>query len=116
MNMMLIVMIMTIVQLIDVIVKQVALTVKLSVTIIMLVPMIVVIHNLVVFLLQKLVMMETLALMTLVAPPKGAFTLKKFVTTTIFVPPIPAMLKLEFVIMCQQTVMMVINVPMKNVV
>jgi hypothetical protein len=114
--MMSIVTIMMLVQTIDVTVTQVALTVILSVTIIMLVPMIVVIHNLVVFTVQKLVMMEILVLMTLVVLLRDVYTLKKFATTTIFVPPIPAMLKLAFVNMCQQTAMMVITVPLKNVV
>jgi len=109
-------MIMTTVQVIDAIVKQVALTVKLSVTTIMLALMILVILNLVVFSLQKLAPMEILALMTLVAQPRDAYTPKKFVTTTIFVLPILVMLKLAFVIMCQQTVMTVLNVPLKNVV
>jgi len=82
----------------------------------MLALMIVVIPILVVSLLQKLAVTEILALMTLVAQPRDAHTPKKFVTTTIFVPPIPAMLKPALVIMCLQTVMMAIFVPLKNVV
>jgi len=78
--------------------------------------MIVVIQILAVYTLQKFVVMEILAPMTLVALLRDVYTLKKFVTTTIFVPPIPAILAPESVITYQQTVMMVINVPLKSVV
>jgi len=111
-----IVTIMTTVRLTDVIAQKVALIVHLSVMTIMLVPMIVVIQHLAVFSLQKLVLMEILALTILVVLFRDVYTLKKFVMTTIFVPPILAMRKLVFVIMFQQTAMMEINVPLKNVV
>jgi hypothetical protein len=61
-------------------------------------------------------MMEILVLMILVAPLRDVFPVKKFVTTTIFVPPILVMLILEFVTMSQQTVMIITNVLPKNVV
>jgi hypothetical protein len=60
--------------------------------------------------------MEILALMILAALFRDVYTLKKFVMTTIFVLPILVMLKLEFVIIPQQTVMMETTVLLKNVV
>jgi len=60
-------------------------------------------------------MIMILALMTLVALLKDAYTQRRFVTTIIYVPLIPAMRALEFVNMCQFLVMITINVPLNNV-
>jgi hypothetical protein len=60
-------------------------------------------------------MIMILALLTLVALLKGAYTHVRFVTTTIYVRPIPAMLALDIATMSQQIVMITINVPLKNV-
>jgi hypothetical protein len=103
------------VPLIDATVKKAALTIKLSVMTIVPAPMILAILQLVVFTLVYLVMIPTPALMILVVLFRDVYTQRRFVMTTISVPQIPAMLILEFVIMYQQTVMIIITVPPKHV-
>jgi len=86
---------------IDVIVKRVALILKLFVMTTMLVLMILVIRTLDVFSLKSLAMMMILVLSILVVPLMDVFSLKRFVMTTISAPTIPAMRITAFVNMCQ---------------